>query len=127
MENLLILASRICISALFLWAGMSKLIHWKGTIDYMKTKNMPQIALFLPAAILMQLLGGVSLLLGYHTRIGALLLIVFLIPSSIKMHDFWNCSGPERTIEKTMFMKDVAIFGALLLLFATGAGSFAFD
>lgn len=123
-ENLLILVARILISSLFLWAGIAKLIHWKGSVDYMKSKNMPSS--LLPAAVLLQVLGGLSVLLGFEARIGTLLLIVFIIPAAIKMHDFWNLQDPDRTTQKTMFMKDAAVLGGLLLLLVTGAGRFAF-
>lgn len=124
-ENLLILVARILISSLFLWAGSAKLVHWKGSVEYMKSKNMPTS--LLPAAVLLQILGGLSVLLGYEARIGLLLLIVFVIPAAIKMHDFWNLQDPDRTTQKTMFMKDVAVLGGLLALMATGAGRFAFN
>jgi putative oxidoreductase len=124
-HDLLILVARICISSLFLWAGMAKVFHWSGTVEYMESKKLPRISLLLPAAILMQILGGLSLLLGYYIHIGVIILILFMVPAAIKMHDFWNLSDPERTLEKTFFMKDVAVLGALLLLFATGAGRFS--
>lgn len=124
-DNLLILVARIFIGALFLWAGAAKVVHWKGSTEYMQFKKMPTS--LLPAAILMQIIGGLSVLLGFEARIGALLLIVFVIPAAIKMHDFWNLQGPDRTTQKTMFMKDVAVLGGLLLLLVTGAGSFAFN
>ena len=87
-HDLLILVARILISALFLWNGVAKAIHWKGSTEYMQFKKIPKS--LLPAAILLQIVGGLSVLLGYEARVGALLLIVFLIPSAIKMHDFWN-------------------------------------
>jgi putative oxidoreductase len=66
-------------------------------------------------------------LLGFEARVGALLLIVFVIPAAIKMHDFWNLQGDARTTEKTMFMKDMAVLGGLVLFLITGAGRFAFN
>jgi putative oxidoreductase len=124
-NDLLILVARILISSLFLWAGAAKVVHWKGSAEYMQSKKMPTS--LLPAAILLQLVGGLSVLLGFEARVGALLLIVFVIPAAIKMHDFWNLQGDERTTQKTMFMKDVAVLGGLLLLLVTGAGRFAFN
>lgn len=123
-NDLLILVARIFISSLFLWAGAAKAIHWKGSAEYMHTKKVPTS--MLPAAILLQIIGGLSVLLGFEARVGALLLIVFVIPAAIKMHDFWNLQDPDRTTQKIMFMKDMAVLGGLLLLLATGAGSFAF-
>ncbi len=124
-NDLLILVARIFISSLFLWAGATKVVHWKGSVEYMHLKKMPTS--LLPAAILMQIIGGLSVLLGFEARVGALLLIVYMIPAAIKMHDFWNVQGDARTTEKTMFMKDMAVLGGLLLFLITGAGRFAFN
>jgi putative oxidoreductase len=125
MKSILILISRLCFSSVFLWAGAAMLFHWKDSVDSMKAKNMPSV--LLPAAVVMQLLGGLSLLLGYQARIGAVILIVFIIPTAIKLHNFWSVADTERNIEKTLFMKDVAILGGLLLILAFGAGHFSFD
>jgi putative oxidoreductase len=124
-NDLLILVARIFISSLFLWAGAAKVVHWKGSAEYMQFKKMPKS--LLPAAILMQIVGGLSVLLGFEARVGALLLIVFVIPSAFKMHDFWNLQGDERTTQKTLFMKDMAVLGGLVLFLVTGAGRFAFN
>lgn len=122
-EDFLILIGRVLIGSLFLWAGAAKVLHWSGSVQYMRSKNLP--AALLPAAVALQILGGLSVLLGYEARVGCILLIVFVIPAAIKMHDFWNYSDPERTVQKTMFMKDVAVLGGLLVLLAIGAGRFA--
>ncbi len=124
-ENLLILLARILISSLFLWAGAAKVLRWKISAEYMQSKKLP--ASLLPAAVVLQIVGGLSVLLGFETRVGALLLIVFVIPAAYKMHDFWNLQDPDKTTQKTMFMKDVAVLGGLLLLLVTGAGRFAFN
>jgi len=124
-QTLMILIARICISSFFLWEGVANVWNWKGTADYMKSKNMPSSVL--PAAVILQIVGGLSVLLGYQARIGAVLLIVFIIPAAIKMHDFWKASDPERITQKMLFMKDVAILGGLLLFLVTGAGHFAFN
>jgi putative oxidoreductase len=125
--DILILCARIFISSLFIWAGVAKIMHWKGTLEYMHSKRVPWAGFLLPLAVLIQVLGGLSLLLGWHVRIAALVLFIFMVPAMIKMHDFWKCKGrEERTREKTFFMKDVAILGSLLLLFVTGAGRISF-
>jgi putative oxidoreductase len=91
----------------------------------MQFKKLPTS--LLTAAILLQIIGGLSVLLGYEARVGALLLIVFIIPSAIKMHDFWNSQGDEKMTQKTLFMKDMAVLGGLLVFLVTGAGRFAFN
>jgi putative oxidoreductase len=124
-NELLILVARIFISSLFLWAGAAKAVHWKGSAEHLQFKKLPKS--LLPAAILLQIIGGLSVLLGYEARVGALLLIVFVIPSAFKMHDFWNSQGDEKMTQKTLFMKDMAVLGGLLVFLVTGAGRFAFN
>ncbi|MCI0382361.1 MAG: DoxX family protein [Chlamydiae bacterium] len=126
-QNLFILISRLCIASLYIWAASAKLANWRGTIAYMQSKNFPLIVLSLPIAIILQIGGGVLVALGFYTRVGALILILFTIPATIKMHDFWNLSGEMRTIEKTFFMKDVAIIGGLLLLLIFGPGNLSIN
>jgi putative oxidoreductase len=123
--NLLILVARIFISSFFLWAGMTKVMHWKSTVAYMQTKKISSS--LVPALMLLQLIGGISLLLGFEARIGALLLIAFVIPAAWKLHDFWNAAEADKVSQKSLFMKDIAILGGLLLILATGAGRFALN
>lgn len=128
LKEFTILIARICISSLFLWAGVAKIIEWKGTIEYMRSRHVQHTTLFLVLAVMLQIFGGLSILVGYHTHIGAILLIIFTIPAAVKMHAFWNFRDEDkRIIELSLFMKDVAILGALLLLIILGAGHFSFD
>lgn len=124
-KDLALLVGRICIGALFIWAAFEKLIHWSATVAHVKQREVPYASLALPLAIAIQIFGGLSLFLGYQIRIGALILILFIIPATIRFHDFWNLEGTERTIEKTQFMKDVAIFGSLLYILVFGGGNFS--
>lgn len=124
-HDIILLAARIFLSSLFLWAGVVKALHWKGSVEYMQFKKLPKT--LLPAAIILQIIGGLSVLLGFEARVGALLLIVFILPSAFKMHDFWTVEGDARIVQKTLFMKDMAILGGLLAFLVQGAGSFAFN
>ncbi|MBS0649229.1 MAG: DoxX family protein [Verrucomicrobia bacterium] len=124
-QDLVLLIARIFLSSFFLWEGGSQVWHWKSSVEYLKSKKMPSS--LIPAAVILQLVGGLSVLLGYQARVGTVLLIVFIIPAAIKMYDFWKASDLEKTSQKTLFMKDVAILGGLLLLLATGAGRFALN
>ena len=127
LHDLLICIGRLFISALFIWAAVSKLTHWKESLAHIHTKKIPHASLLLSLAILAQIAGGLSLVLGYQTKLGALLLICVTLPAMLKMHDFWNVAGPQNSHEKAFFMKDLAIVSALVLLIAVGAGSFSFD
>lgn len=126
-KDLAILIARICISSLFIWAAFEKLVHWGKTVEYVKQKNIPYATLALPLAIAIQVLGGLSLLLGYQVRIGALILILFIIPAAIRFHDFWNLEGSVRLMEKASFMKDVALFAGLIMILVIGGGRFCLN
>lgn len=121
------LLGRICVSLLFFWAAFAKIADLPGTEAYMQSKEMPLIPLFLPLAIVMQMLGAVAILIGYRARIGAGILIAFILPAAVIFHDFWNLEGTERLIEQIMFMKDVGILGGLLFILGFGAGPISLD
>lgn len=123
--NTVLLIARILMSSLFLWAGMRKICNWNGTQDYMRTKQTKYIKALLPIAVALQMIGGLLLLLGIYVRIGALLLILFTLPATIQMHDFWHLAGKERIAEKAHFLKDLAIIGGLLLFLLLGSGEYS--
>ena len=72
--------------------------------------------------------GGLSILLGYHARIGAWLLVLFLVPVTVMMHNFWAVSDPMmHQLQQAMFFKNVALTGAALLIAHFGAGPYSLD
>lgn len=87
---------------------------------------LPQIAVPLSGAL--ALFGGLSVLLGYHARFGALLLVLFLVPVTLMMHAFWAVGDPgEAQVQQIMFMKNVSMLGAALLVLHWGSGPFSLD
>jgi len=102
-------------------------MHWGDTASHMAEKGMVAIPLFLGAAVLLELAGGLSVLLGYHARWGAMLLIIFLVPVSLVMHNFWALEGQQMQNQMQHFMKNVTIIGGLLAVAAAGAGRFSLD
>lgn len=123
----LLLIGRLCIAAIFILAGVGKFINFDETAAYMASKGMTMIPLFLFGAAMVEILGGLSLALGYKTRLGATILILFLIPTTVIFHDFWNVSGAEHTAQQINFLKNLAIFGGLLYVLSTGSGGCAWD
>ena len=74
------------------------------------------------------MVGGLSILLGFQTRIGACPLVIFLIPVTLMMHNFWSVSDPMTLqIEKAMFLKNVAMLGGALVITSFGAGPLSLD
>jgi putative oxidoreductase len=84
---------------------------------------LPQVAM--GGAIAFMILGGVSVIVGYKTRIGALLLFLFLAPVTYFFHDFWNHQGDQQFMID--FMKNTAMAGAMLFIVANGGGAWSLD
>lgn len=127
LRSFLTLIARWCLAAIFIFSGAGKLIFFDQTQAYMASKGFTAIPLFLFGAALLELIGGLCLILGYKARFGATLLLLFLIPTTIIFHDFWNLMGEEKALQQIMFLKNLAIFGGLLYILCDGPGSIAFD
>lgn len=114
------LAGRFLIAAIFLQSGFGKIGGYAGTQGYMEAMGVP--GALLPLVILAELGGGVLIVLGLWTRLAALALAGFSMLSAVLFHG--NFGDPMQAI---MFMKNVAIAGGFLILFAHGAGRLSLD
>jgi len=116
------LAGRIALAALFLWSGYSKLAYMDGNIGYMKAYGMPAADLLIWPALLVELAGGVLLLVGWKARWAALALVVFTIPATFVFHAYWGVPADQVLNQQIHFMKNLAILGGLLGVIAHGSG-----
>ena len=124
-QDFFILLGRICIGSVFLWSSYGRLKNWSATLAYMKAKGIPQLSIVLPTSLVLKTIGSLLILFGWMTSLGALLLLVVLVPSAMKLHPFWLVKhGNERAMEQLFFMKDIAVIGGLLILLAVGGGHF---
>jgi putative oxidoreductase len=81
-----------------------------------------------PASGILALLGGVSILLGYRARFGAFLVLLFLVPVTLIMHRFWGVADPQvAALQRVMFMKNLSMAGAALMLMYYGSGPMSLD
>jgi putative oxidoreductase len=127
LQSLLALIGRILLSALFFRAVFSYLTGGlDGVMQFMATK-LPYVPLFLAGAIFLQLVGGLLLFLGYKTRLGAAMLILFLLSANYIFHDFWNLQGAERAAQQIDFFKNLAVAGGLFAFAAFGPGRWSID
>ena len=119
-------AGRFLYALIFL---MSSPGHFqRSTIDYTAGHGVPMANILAPLSGLLILFGGLSIILGYKTRIGALLIILFLIPVTLVMHDFWNVADTMQAMfQRAMFMKNISMLGAAILLFYFGGGPISLD
>ena len=127
MIRLTTLLGRVLLAAIFLVSGSGKLMDPAGTSAYMASKGIPMATFLMWGSLSFELLGALSLILGFRARIGALLLILFLIPTTLIFHNFWGLAGNERMLQMLNFLKNAAIMGGLLLVCAYGAGPLSLD
>jgi putative oxidoreductase len=119
-NNVFTLVGRVLISVMFIMAGYSKIGGYEGTQGYMASVGVP--GWLLPAVIAVELIGGLTILVGYQTRIAAFLLAGFTFLAAVIFHtDF------SQQMQMILFMKNLAITGAFLLLFVHGPGQWAIN
>ncbi len=114
----------------FSWIFISASFHhfMPEAAIYAAAKGVPWATVVVPASGLLALLGGMSILLGYKARLGAWLLILFLVPVTLIMHDYWNMIDPQqRMLQMVNFNKNLALIGAALCLAYFGGGALSFD
>jgi putative oxidoreductase len=117
----LVLLGRIFYSAIFIGSGIGHFAA--GTVHYAQMHNVPSAEVLVPLSGAIALLGGLSILFGYKARLGAWLIVIFLVPVTLMMHNFWNIQEPgERLVQQSMFMKNLSMLGAALLIAYWGAG-----
>ena len=123
-----VVPGRILLSAIFILAGIGKITGWAGSAAYMAAHGMPLVPLFLVGAIVIELLGGLALLLGWNARLVAGIMFLYLIPVTIIFHNFWAAApGMEHMMQLTNFEKNLSIMGGLLMVFSLGGGRYSLD
>ena len=111
---------RIFLSAIFLIEGMNKIFNYEGTIEYMESFKVPEY-LAIPA-IIVEILFPLLLIVGYQTKISALVLAIFTLATALIFHtDFTS------QMQLTSFLKNFAIAGGFLIIFVNGAGKYSID
>ena len=111
---------RVFIAMIFIMAGFNKIVGYAGTQGYMESVGVP--GMLLPLVIIVEVLGGLAVLVGWQTRVAAFALAGFSLVSAVLFH---NNFGDQ--MQMIMFMKNIAIAGGLLFLVANGPGAFALD
>lgn len=115
-----LLVTRVLIASVFLFAGVNKIFAFAATQGYMAAQGMKMTGLFLVLTIIVEIGGGLSVLLGILPRLGALALFLFLIPVTLVFHR--NLSDP---VQLGHFMSNLGIMGGLMAIVAVGGGVFS--
>ena len=82
----------------------------------------------MPASGILAIVGGLSVLLGFHGKVGAWLLVLFLVPVTLTMHNFWAVKDPMmQQIQMAMFLKNISMLGSALFFAQIGTGPLSLD
>jgi putative oxidoreductase len=121
-----LLAGRQLFSIVFIMASAE---HFSSrTIEAAASHGVPLALFLVPLSGVVALVGGLSVLLGYRTRFGALLLVIFLVPVTLVMHNFWGApDAMTHELQNVMFMKNLAMLGGALFLSYVGGGPLSLD
>ena len=119
-------AGRFLITFLFLRSAFGKITGFTAVAGMMAKKGMPFAEVFLVGAIVLEIAGSLMILLGWHARVGALLLAIFLVPATVIFHNFWAIDPAQlrEVVNQTNhFYKNVSILGALVFIMGMGSGA----
>jgi putative oxidoreductase len=125
-QGALVVLGRFLFALIFLMAGAN---HFsRQTITFAASQGVPLASLAVPLSGVLAIAGGLSILLGYRAKLGAWLMVLFLIPVTLMMHKFWTVQDPMMAqIQMILFMKNVSMLGGALLISQFGAGPFSLD
>lgn len=114
--DIIFIIGRILLGGYFLFSGYNHFKDSEAMTGYAASKEvpLPKVSVIITGILLA--LGGLSVLLGTIPQLGILLLILFLLPTTFMMHDFWNAEAEAKQAEQINFMKNLALIGALLML-----------
>jgi putative oxidoreductase len=126
-NSLVLLAGRILIGAIFLNAGVRKLLGFAATAGYFAKLGFPAPELFTVLAIVIEIGGAVLLIIGWRTRWIAWLLALFVLIAAFAAHRFWQVDAAQYGNQMNHFMKNLAIIGGLLFVASFGPGSASVD
>lgn len=126
-QDPLSLVGRLLMSWLFLPAGIGKVLGFSGTVAYIASAGLPLPAAGAVLALLVEIFGGLALILGYQTRIAAIILAIFTIVASFFFHAYWAVPADKQMVVQLLFNKNVAVAGGLLMIAALGAGGWSLD
>jgi putative oxidoreductase len=127
LSDLGLFAARVCLSAVYLYSGIDKLIHRADAIAELQALKLPRPELLRPMVIAVQLIGGLMVLLGVAAHLGALLLLVFTATATLLAHRPFDHAGAARRMQFTIALEHLAICGGLLLLVLLGSGHYSLD
>jgi putative oxidoreductase len=127
LNNASTLAGRALLALIFIVSGFGKITGFAGTAGFMASKGMPMAEVLLVGTIAVEFLGGLMLLVGWKARWAALAIFLFIIPATLIFHNPAGLTGQEAQNQMINIMKNLAIMGGMLMVFAFGPGAWSLD
>jgi len=121
-----VLAGRILFSLIFLIGGLG---HFSAqSIGYAASQGVPMASFLVPVSGVIAIIGSISVITGYNAKLGAWLLVIFIIPVTFSLHRFWNIPDPMmKQMDMVMFLKNIGLLGGALFIAFFGAGPLSID
>ena len=117
--DILLLIGRIILGGYFIYSGVNHFLGLTMMAQYAKMKGVPFPEIAIGLTGFMLVVGGLSVVFGIYPFWGLSLLVCFLVPVSLMMHNFWTLNDPQlRMADKINFLKNLALVGAILILLA---------
>ncbi len=127
LQDTLALVGRMLLAWLFVPAGFGKIAGFSGAVGYATSVGLPLPEVGVAVGLLIELVGGLMLLVGFMVRPAAVLLAFFTLVASFFFHAYWSLPADQAMMQQLMFNKNLAISGGLLAFAAFGAGRWSLD
>lgn len=121
------LVGRLLIAAIFVLSGFGKITGFEGTVGYIASKGLPLPQLGAIAAIIVELGGGILVILGWKTRWAAAAMLIFTVAAAMIFHNFWAAAPDAAQNQMIHFMKNICMAGGLLYVVVFGGGPLSVD
>jgi putative oxidoreductase len=125
--NAVALVGRILLAAIFVISGFMKIGGFDGVSGYIASKGLPMPQVLAALTILLELGGGILIVIGFKTRWVAIAFYLWLIPTTLIFHQFWNVDAAQVQNQMNNFLKNVSIMGGMALLYVHGPGAYSLD
>jgi putative oxidoreductase len=122
-----LLAGRLLLAYIFVVSGFGKIGNFAGTAKFMAAKGMPMTEALLVGAIVIELIGGLMLAVGWKARWAAWAILGFTLIASFVFHPYWSVPAEQVYAQTIQFNKNLAIMGGLLYVAFTGPGRLSLD
>ena len=118
---------RLLLALMFIVAGFGKLTNLQGTAGYIASGDLPAPMVLAVLVGLLELVGGLALVVGYQVRWVGLALALFTLAASVLFHAYWSAPADQQMVAQMLFMKNLSVAGGMFLISALGAGPLSLD